>query len=474
MFFKQAGKVVVASVMVALCTTAQADTLLDIYQLALRNDPKLQAAEASYQAGTLIKQQAIAQLLPQIDGTYSYSETDSNVASARIDDSIPDSSTNTSEFKLDTERDTEYFDLSLSQNIFNLAAYFGYKQGKALHEQAELSWTIEQQNLILRVAQAYFAILRVQSNLSTATAEEKAISQQLEQTRQRYDVGLIAITDVHEAQAAYDLAVADRLTEEVNLGIAFELLAVLTGQRHHNLENLSEDFPAVKPDPADVEQWVDFASQNNPSIQLAEQQLEAANQNAKVKTSLMLPSVKAIASYRNTNSDSIDTLRGADTVFDTYNDDESTRFELRVDIPIFSGGQKNAARKQAGYERVAEQARLVGTKREVLQVARSGYLTTLTDVARIQARKRAITSAESALDATQAGYDAGTRNIVDLLNSQRDLFRAQRDYANTRYNYVVNSLRLKLAAGLISPKDIEDINQWLKPKVVSMTGSTSS
>jgi len=464
MRLKQAGQIAVASVLLTLCAAAQADTLLTIYELALRNDPNLQAAEATYKADSLIKQQAIAQLLPQIDGSYSYSETDSNTAGSQFSSSEVSEGSTVSTLKLDTERDTESFDLSLSQNIFNLAAYFGYRQSEAVRKQAELSWTIEQQDLILRVAEAYFEILRVQSNLSTSVAEEKAIAQQLEQTRQRYDVGLIAITDVHEAQAAFDLAIANRLTEEVNLGIAFELLSVLTGQKHYNLDNLSEAFPAVKPEPEDVEQWVEFASKNNPSIQLAAQQLEAANQNAKVKTSLMLPSVKAIATYRNTNNDETKSLRSSATTFDTFNDDESTKFEIRVDVPIFSGGQKNAERRQAGYQRVAEQARLVGTRREVLQVARSSYLTALTDVARIQARKRAITSAESALEATQAGYDAGTRNIVDLLNAQRDLFRAQRDYANTRYNYVVNSLRLKLAAGIISPQDIKDINKWLAPQ----------
>lgn len=421
----------------ALClaTPAQAATenLLHIYELALANDPQLQSAEASFGAASTIKRQALARLLPQLDADYRYSGSTSS-----------------------SDSHAETYSVSLNQSLFNLSAFFGYKQSLAVADQASLQFDIEHQQLVLRVTESYFDVLRAKDNLTSALAEEKAIAQQLEQTRQRYDVGLTAITDVHEAQAAYDLAIANRLTLEVSVGIAQEQLASITGQSHSSLQNLSSDFPISKPDPADIDQWIEFAQNNNISIQIGEQLVEQANQNAKVKTSSLAPSVNAALVY--SDSDNISLSSNAALV-----DNEKTVFELKIEVPLYAGGARYAERKQAGFERVAEQANLVATKRKVIQSVRSNYLTTVTDTSRVKARQRAITSALSALDATQAGYDAGTRNIVDLLNAQRDLFRAQRDYANSRYDYIVNSLNLKFAAGLIGPQDIAEINKWLRP-----------
>ncbi|NNL57301.1 MAG: TolC family outer membrane protein [Pseudomonadales bacterium] len=448
----------------ALGQNSSADTLLDIYQLALDNDPTLQSAEASYRAGDTIREQARAALLPQLEGNFSYQDSDNNQnASFSL----------TGEGPTENESESESYSLTLSQNVINLPAIFGYRQSKAIAKQSLLQFGVAEQDLIVRVAEAYFDVLRGIDNLASAKAEEKAIAQQLEQTQQRYEVGLIAITDVHEAQAAYDLAIANRLTEEVSLGIAREALAAITGQAHPNLHTLALDFPVTKPAPADADAWVNFATQNNLSIKLAEQLLAAANENRKVKNFEAAPTVEAIASHNKSDSDENIVPRDpSKSPRDSFRNIEGTTVELRINVPIFSGGARHAERKQAGYERVAEQANLVATKRQVLQDTRSSYLTTVTDTARVQARKRAITSAQSALDATEAGYDAGTRNIVDLLNAQRDLYRAQRDYANTRYDYVINSLRLKQAAGTISAKDINDINQWLRtPNGVSISNN---
>jgi len=436
-----------------------AENLLDIYELALINDPTLNAAEANFEAGQTIDAQALARLLPQIDANYTRTLSDKRNQSERSFGSLSSSLTNR-----DNELDSENYSISLTQEIFNAAAFFGYRQAKATSKQATLQFNLEQQDLILRVSEAYFNVLRSMDNLSSVWAEEKAIAQQLEQTQQRYEVGLIAITDVHEAQAAYDLAIANRLTEEVQLGVAYESLSVLTGNQHQNLQKLSEQFPVTKPSPENADNWVEFATQNNISIQLAEEALKAANQNAHVKSAAFLPTVQAAGRYSKYGSDTevYDNILASQSP-DEFANEEGTVLELKVSLPIFTGGSRWAERKQAGYERVAEQANLVAAKRRALQQTRSSYLTTVTDTARINARNKAIISAESALEATQAGYDAGTRNIVDLLNAQRDLYRAKRDYANTRYDYVINSLKLKQAAGIISPKDIADINKWLEP-----------
>ena len=456
---------------ITLAQTAQADTLLDIYELALSNDPTLQSAEATYLAGDTIRQQALAVLLPEVKAAYSHSKADTNESTLRNF-----GSTNSFGGAAQTDTEREDYSVTLTQNVFNLSALFGYKQSKAVARQSLLQYSVAQQALIVRVAEAYFNALRGADNLSSSRAEEKAIAQQLEQTQQRYEVGLIAITDVHEAQAAYDLAIANRLTEEVNVGIAYEALAAITGQQHRNLYVLSLDFPIEKPTPTNETAWVEYATQNNLSIKLAEQLLEAANQNRNVKIYDAAPTVQAVARYLKNDSD-IDEYDKIEEIErnPSFSRAEGTSVELRVELPLFSGGARSAERRQASYERVAEQANLVATKRRIFQDTRSSYLTTVTDTARVQARQRAIISATSALEATEAGYDAGTRNIVDLLNAQRDLYRAQRDFANIRYDYVLNSLRLKEAAGTINVKDISGINEWLRaPDGVSLSDQPSS
>lgn len=460
-----------SAICLTLCSislSTKADNLADIYQLALLNDPTLQAAEASYKAGREIKSQAISQLLPQISASATYQETDESSVGLRNL-----SANQLVESDFDNENETKSYSISLTQNLFNLSAFFGFKQSMALSEQAELQFAIDQQSLILRTAEAYFDVLRGRDNLTSSLSEEKAIRQQLEQTQQRYDVGLIAITDVHEARAAFDLAIAERLTEEVNLGIAFENLAALTGQQHTNIYNLSSEFVTSKPQPETPEAWVEFAAKNNLSIKLAEQVAEASNQNAKVKKSALAPTVSGKLSY---NDNSTDTSQfsndGTGALPDSFSNTDGTTIEVSINLPIFLGGRQYSEKRQAGYELVRDQANLVAAKRTAFREARSNYLTTVADTSRIKARKQAITSAESALDATQAGYDAGTRNIVDLLNAQRDLFRAQRDHANTRYDYVINSLKLKQAAGILNPNDIQELNKWLTPPTAALKSET--
>ena len=451
---------------------AQAANLVDIYELALINDPTLQAAQANFNASQEIKAKAISQLLPQISAKASYTETDEDNRNLPYigNFTIPGGLTVT-ESSSTTESENRSYSVSLSQNLFNLSAYFTFQQSRALSRQGELQLAIDQQALIIRTANAYFDVLRGQDNLTSALAEEKAIQQQLEQTQQRYDVGLIAITDVYESRAAFDLAVANRLTEEVSLGIAYEGLTALTGQAHTNLANLAASFATNKPSPDKAEDWVAFAAENNLSIKLAEQVAEASNQNAKAKKAATAPSLKATLRYNDSEQDADNTNLVTEDEQSSFSNRDGTTAEITLDLPIWAGGLKQAERREAGFQRVRDQANLIAAKRSAFRDARSSFLTTVADTARVNARKLAITSAESALDATEAGYDAGTRNIVDLLNAQRDLFRAQRDYANTRYDFIINSLGLKRAAGILAPSDIYELNNWLIEPEISLQSS---
>jgi outer membrane protein len=443
----------------AIAGQAQSDTLLDIYELALQNDPTLKAAEASYKALRENKNLGRSALLPQINAQGEYTKSDSDNSRPQFTGSFVQLTTN-------NETTTKNYGITLNQNLFDLSAWFSFKQGKELSKQAEAQFAFDQQDLIIRVAEAYFNVLRAKDNLATNIAEEKAIERQLEQTQQRFDVGLIAITDVHEARAAHDLARVTRLEAEGNLGIAREALTVLTGQAAGELWSLKESLPIASPDPVERAEWVDFALKQNMQIRAAFFAAEAAHQNAKAKKAEHLPKLTGNISYFDNSDDTEssgfdpDTNQPFDVSLPTETDGH--QFGVTLNVPIFSGGRVSASRRQAYQEYMRAYETHIGTQRNIIQLTRSQHLQVVTDVGKVSARKQAITSAQSALDATQAGYEVGTRNIVDVLDAQRFLYRALFNYSNARYDYVVNMLKLKQAAGTLSPADISDLSSWLE------------
>lgn len=465
-------KLSVTGFLLSLSSIAYADTMMDVLDLAKKNDPVIRAAEATYQAERTIKARARAQLLPSIDASYSYGETDGNShngSTAVIENrEVPLGS------RRKTDSSNEAVAITLNQNLFNLQAFFGYRQSLAVASQAELTYASAEQDLLIRVADAYLNVLRQQTNLEAAKAEEKAINRQLEQAQERYDVGLIAITEVHEAQAAYDLSTAQTITAEVSLDIAHEQLSSITGSAHPSIQDLNSDFPVIPPSPKSIDEWIAFTETNNLNILIAEEVLAAANQNARVVKSRSLPTVTGKLTYNKSHGDTSGFTNGIPFPEDEFSDAESTGWEIRAEMPLFTGGERTAEIKEAGKQRVARQANLVAEKRSAVTSTRSNYLTTVADMQRVKARNRAIISAKSALESTEAGYDAGTRNIVDVLNSQRDLYRAERDYANSRYDYILNLLRLKQSAGLLTDADIQSISQWLTVESVVSAPITSN
>jgi outer membrane protein len=315
------------------------------------------------------------------------------------------------------------------------------------------------------VAEAYFNVLRAQDNLEASKAQEAANKRQLEQTQQRFDVGLIAITDVHEAQASFDLSVATRLGDQGNLGVSMEALSILTGQAHYNFWTLVSDYPITNPDPMDKDQWVEFALTNNYDLKVAKAARDASHNQAKSTKYEHMPKLTARLGYddTNTNVNTIENVQNAFIGSNSFtNDVDGTSISVTLSMPIYTGGAISANSRRAYEQYNASLENYAGTMRTTVQTTRAFHLTVETDVARTAARKQAITSSQSALDATQAGYEVGTRNIVDVLNVQQSLYSAIRDYANTRYNYIINMLRLKQLAGTLSPQDIYDLNKWLE------------
>jgi outer membrane protein len=437
----------------AICTTliaaqiSTADTLNDIYESALLNDPVLRAARASFNAERETKNIARGALLPQLAISGDYTESE-------INDNPPSVSTGL----IDTNTTT--YGVSLSQAFFDMPSWYSFKSGKALSDSAQAQFAADQQSLIIRVSEAYFNVLRAYDNLQTRSAEQRAIQRQLEQTRERFEVGLLPVTDVHEAQAVFDDAAVNSLEARGALNIAFEGLQVLTGRDHEALAGLTETFMATNPEPLSNQEWVDFAIGNNFQLKVAELGKDAAYNSAKAAAAARLPKITGRATYYESDMDGTRYTNPIETQQDGHS------FVVSVTMPIWMGGSVDAKRRQAKQRSIASKEGYTATKRNVIQASRSLHQLVLTNTARVKARKQSITSADSALQATQAGYEVGTRNIVDVLVAQRSVYQARRSYANARYDYILSMMRLKEVAGQLAPDDIYQLNGWLDPQLV--------
>jgi outer membrane protein len=432
------NKVVSLIALIALLsTTARAETLEDIYQSAVKNDPIAGAAKATYKANKETLNQGRAVLLPQLTTSASKMEPSS-------DDNIDPIKTT--------------YRASLSQSLFNVPAWFQFRSAKNMDQVAEANFAAQQQSLIIRVSESYFNVLRAYDNKQTRKAEELAIKRQLEQVTERFEVGLLPITDVHEIRAIFDDASVNSLEANGALDIAFDQLQVLSGKSHSQLTGLKDGFKAEVPIPTSAESWVEFALANNLDLRASELTQQAANETAKAAKSQHLPKISISADYTKRDTEASASASALLT--------EQTAINLNLTMPIFSGGLISSQARQASYRAQATEQNYIAAKRNTIQAARSNYQLTITNTARVKARNQAITSAESALKATQAGYDVGTRNIVDVLLAQRTLFQAKRNFSNARYDYILSMMRLKQVAGQLSPEDIFEINGWLSSKII--------
>lgn len=434
------------AVLCSFTSSAFSETLEEVYQQALQNDHQFRAAQAAYEAGKEAVNLGRAGLLPSLNGSASWQATEQEIDGVTTRDG-----------------DSTGYAVSLEQTLFSMNSWHTFKSGEASAMAAEAFFKFSEQDLIIRTAQAYFDALKAVDDLETALAEEDALRHQLEQTRQRFQVGLTAITEVHEAQAAFDSSTVTRLTAEGQMGIAFEALEVITGKPTNTLSPLKEEFPVVNPTPADREKWVDFALDSNYRLAAASFQAKAAKSDANAARAGHYPTLTASASYSNgTSTDNLgNPITTPPVPAGTDADFEDTVLALNLRVPLYNGGSVSASRRRANA--LADQTReeYLQTQRDVIQQTRSLHLAVVTGAASVKARAQAITSSQSALDATQAGYEVGTRDLVDVLNAQRNLYRAQRDYSAALYAYVIFTLQLKEAAGTLQPNDVLELSNWL-------------
>lgn len=432
----------------ASTSAAYADELLNIFRLAQDNDPVFLSAQASQQTALETIPQSRALLLPTLSLNASTTNNRQEILSSSST-LFPSKTFNYT---------TNGYSLSLTQPLFHRDYFARLGQADAQAGQANAEFAAAEQNLIIRVAQRYFDVLSAIDNLVFAQAEKVATERQLEQTRQRFDVGLIAITDVHETQAEHDLITAQEIEAENLLANQYEALRELTNNVHDSLNMLGDNMPLIAPDPADIKQWSETALLQNLSLLAAKFSLRVAHKAIVISRSNHYPNFDLTANY-NYSDISGGSFGGRESA--------DSNIALQMTLPLYQGGAINSQVREARLQYKQAQQALEQQRRATLRQTRDAYRNVTSAINRVKALKQAVISANSALRATEAGLEVGTRTAVDVLNVRRNQFRAQRDYARSRYDYVLSTLTLKQAAGLLTITDLQQINNWLEQSTPS-------
>lgn len=424
-----------------LAGTGHATDLVEAYNLALESDPEFRRVAAANRAVLEQKPQAIAQLLPAVQATGNSYFNNQDISSAFI----PVGEGGGVDFN------SHGYSLNLSQPLFRYDRFVRLRQAGSRIQQAEAEYAAAEQALMVRLAERYFLVLANLDNLAFAEAEEKSLSRQLDQAKQRFDVGLTAITDVQEAQAGYDRSVAQKIAAGNGVDNAREALREIIGVYLETQPALSENMPFVEPEPADLDTWTVTALEQNLDVSAAMQAVETARQEIKVQNAGHLPTLDAVARY---GYDKTGGRFGATKI-------HSDAVGLELNVPLFQGGFVSSRAREARARLDESLERLEIVRRGAQRQTRESYLGVVSGISQVYAFKQALISSETALRATEAGFEVGTRTAVDVIAAERVLSQSKRDYARAKYEYIQNSLRLKQAAGTLAHEDLALINQWL-------------
>lgn len=437
---------------------AGATDLTEAYHRAQRSDPQLREADATRMATRESRPQALSSLLPQVQATGGYvhdvtSGTSNYLTSGAI-----------ASIYSETPTYSRQWALELRQSIFRWDRVVALRQADEQVAQAEVDYNVARQSLIVRTATAYFAVLSAQDTVEAAQAAREAISHQLEQAEQRFDVGLIAITDVEEARAANDQAAATLIGAKRTLATARDQLREVTGDSPDTLSRPGDDMPLAAPDPVGEDQWVRAALDQNLQLSSARLGAEIAREAMGIAEAGHLPSVDLVA--RESNVD----VTGTTTLYDptagalNYPANSGTRdkqISLQLTVPLFSGGAIASRVRQASFQHRAAHERLERVARATERGTRDAYLGVITDISRVKALRQSVQSSTTALTATEAGYEVGTRTAVDVLLARQRLFDAQTTYSRSRYDYLLDVLTLEQEAGTLDDRSVERISALL-------------
>ena len=419
--------------------------LSETYQLALQNSPRLREADAKRSAINESKEQGIARFLPtlSINAAASRDWLHNKKAGRDFRGNDPNQ-----------EYWNQTFNVNLKQPLFHWDHWIQLSQSENQAARAEATYQAEMQNLMMNTCEAYFNVLAAQDNLEYSAAEKQAISRQLEQAKDRYQVGLIADIDVHEAQAGFDQALAAEIEAANNFEIQKDALNVIIGDAEETLASLGENLPLIKPDPIDLPAWTKSAEDNNLEIIAALNQAEYLRKKIDLQQNDHLPTLDLVASYGVSDVNSSFGLRG-----------DTQSVGLQFNMNLFEGGAVSSRVRQAGYEFKAATENLNQKKLELKRLVKEAYRGVIANISQVEALKSSVTSAQNALEATEAGFDIGTRSMVEVLTEQKNLYRAKREYSRSRYDYLINSLKLKYSASNLSQEDLQKINSLLVSQI---------
>ena len=428
------------------------------------SDPQLREAEANLLAAREAQPQALSQLLPQISASASITRSETEGQSAFT---AAGGNPIITIFEARTFQNRA-LSLDLTQSLFRWDRLLGMGQASSSILQAEADYRAAELDLLQRVSQRYFDVLGAQSDLDAVRTTKEAVARQLEQAETRFDVGLIAVTDVREAQAAYDQAVADEIASKRALGTAKELLREVTGEYYEELLAPGE-LPLVPPSPATADEWVTRAASDNLGVVSAKFGLRVAHFEVRSRRAQYAPTLDLVArasdnlTDQRTNSFQVGAPEPGFQPSDSEN--RSYSVGLQISVPIYSGGNRGSRVREAVYLERAAKERLERALRETERQTRDSYAGVLSEIARVGALEKALESSRTALQATEAGFEVGTRTTVDVLNARQDLAQARTNYERSRYVYILNLISLKQASGQLSGEDLAAINRSLTEPV---------
>jgi len=424
---------------------ADSQNLMQIYQQALSHDPVWASAQSSHLASQEILVQGNALFLPTVNfnAGVSTSETDIRYIGTN------------NVFRTEGRQSFEGYNygVNATQPIYRKQIRAQLEQAKSQVAQADKQLVLAQQNLILRASKAYFDVLLSQDKIDLINAQKTAINKQLEQAKANFEVGTSTITDFNEAQARFDLVVAQEIAAMNDFEVKKRAIQSIIGALPSSLSGVRTDLVAQSPEPVEMEKWVQVAEQNSLVISLQQQSLEIATQEVERQNAGHLPTLDAVAGYNNNYTNGSANGFGSDL--------KNATIGLQLQIPIYQGGFVSSKVREAVANKQKAQDDLEASKRQADLDTRSAYLNLASSVAQIKAYEQALNSSQSQLDSTNLGYEVGVRTSVDVLNAQQQYFSAKRDLLQSRYTYLVNILSLKSAVGLLSEADLEGVNQQL-------------
>lgn len=415
--------------------------LVEIFQQAEANDPQYLQAVSSHKAALEYKPQALAKLLPNVTISSNAATNQQSISIQTFNGGGNDISFNSYGYSLDVR-----------QPIFHWDRYLALKQAdsRILLSQAQLDTAL--QDLITRVAQKYFEVLAAKDSLEFANADKLSLEKQLQQAKERFEVGLIAITDKLEAQAGYDRSVANQIRAQNDVDNKLEELREITGSYISDLAPLGDNVPLVNPQPDSIDTWTEVSQKQNLGIVAAKQQLEVAQEQIKIEKAGHLPTLDLVGTQGFNKSGG----RFGDTEVD------ANTIGLQLNVPIFSGGFVSSRVRQANENFNQAYQQLEQEFRQAQRQTRESFLGVISGISQVKALEQTVISSESSLKATESGFEVGTRTAVDVVNSQQSLLQAKRDYSQAKYSYILNTLNLKRAAGTLTPDDLNSVNKWLK------------